>query len=570
MTTTSSYDRPCNVDMEQFTKGMEELPKALKQLGFESLRPGQVAPVNTIMAGRDTMAILQTGGGKTAIFEVPTIALGLHTLVFSPLIALMRDQVQSLCTHGIRAAAINTNNTPAQNTVTIQEWVDGKIDVLFLAPERAENEQVTYALNAVRPDLVVLDEAHLMSSWSTAFRPSYKRCGEIVEKLNPKMVLALTATATDDIIEDVKRILKIPNCIVHWNYEPRTNLKLSSEYVSNDNELNEKLLSLVRSIDGSVIIYADTIDHVNKIASYLSNCGEDVALYTGQMKAQDRSINQDSFMSGRTRIMVATNSFGMGVDKPDIRGVIHAYPPGSLEAVSQETGRASRDGQPATCHMFYNNFSTQKFLVCCTYPNKSAAYRVWNVLKAKADKDNIVKATLSEITKEAKLDAMDGGSGVIGVLTALGCTERIESEHAIGLLVLRAGYVPSSAKLKKVLELIVAGSVYVGDTVIGEAKYKVYQDLLPDLLDVTEATVKKYFKTMVDEGGISYTPPLTGKAIKLLREPTQEDYRIIDVRRNTELNKVAMVTDYCKCADKDKQAMLDNYFKLKGASKNGQ
>lgn len=555
--------------MEQFARGMSELPKALKQLGFDSLRPGQVAPVNTIMAGRDTMAILQTGGGKTAIFEVPTIALKLHTLVFSPLIALMRDQVQSLCNHGLRAAAINTNNKPAQNTAILQEWVDGKIDVLFLAPERAENEQVTYALTAVRPDLVVLDEAHLMSSWSTAFRPSYKRCGDIVESLNPKMVLALTATATDDIIEDVKRILKIPNCILHWNYEARTNLKLSSEYVSSDDDLNDKLLNLVRSIDGSIIIYADTIDHVNRIASYLSNCGEEVSAYTGKMKAQDRSISQDSFMSGNVRIMVATNSFGMGVDKPDIRGVIHAYPPGSLEAVSQETGRASRDGGPAVCHMFYNNFNTQKFMVSNTFPNKSAAWRVWKVLKAKADADNIVRATVTEITKEAKLDVTDGGSGVIGVLTALGCTERLDTEHIVGRIIRRAGAMPASVKQIKMLETIVSVSLHTGKTINGEDKYDVYIDTLSDILDLTESTVKKHLKSMADDGLIAYTPPLPGKAIKLLREPTNEDYDKVDKRRNAELAKVAMVADYCKCPDKDKQTLLDNYFKLKGAVKNG-
>lgn len=563
----STCNRERIVNIEQLQKGLENLPSALEAMKFESLRDNQVDPINTILAGTDTFAVLATGGGKTALYAIPTLALRIKTLVFSPLIALMRDQVQSLNLKGLRCAAINTTNTPGQNSVVLQDWVDDKMDIMFMAPERLDNEQTISILRASPPDLVVVDEAHVMSAWSSGFRPAYKRCGELVASLNPKTVLALTATATDDIVKDVKDILKIPDCVIHWNYEARPNLKLSSEYVSGDADLKDKLLEKVRSIDGSIIVYADTIEHIGSLTEFLSTCGENVVFYHGKLGKADRSINQDAFMDGSARIIVATNSFGMGIDKPDIRGIIHAYPPGSIEAISQETGRASRDGEPAVCHMYFNNFQTQRFLSGMNHPCSQALYKIWNILKDKADKNNVVDATATEIIKESHLSTADGVEGAIGFLQYRGCIEKLEADKSKCYVIYRTGRTSESNARNNVLAAVLATGIPVGVTANGDTKFEVNLDLLCDTVQKTEATVKSSLVKLQSEDVIVYTKPKSGKLISLLREPTKEDFAAADERRNKELDKVNGVIDYCRCKDDKKQQFLLDYFTLKKSKK---
>lgn len=555
-------DRPCVINIEQLTRGIANLPKALESMGFTSLRDNQKEPINTIMAGRDTFAILATGGGKTALYAIPTLALGLKTLVFSPLIALMRDQVQSLNQKGLRTAAINGTNSDGQNSVILQDWLDDRLDVLFMAPERIDNEEAMHTLKIIRPDLVVLDEAHTMSQWATGFRPAYRKCGELVSSINPNTVLALTATATDEIVDDVKSILCIPNCVVHWNYEPRLNLNLSSEYVGSDDEMLKKLLTKVRSIDGSVIVYADTIKHITDIACYLSGCGESVTFYHGQMKGPQRALNQDSFMSGESRIIVATNSFGMGIDKADIRGIIHAYPPGSIEAISQETGRAARDGGQAICHMYYNNFFTQKFLAGMTYPGQGVVYNMYKLVERKADADGMVYETVQDLMEEAHLKASDGAEGALGYLQFIGCIERHEPDKSKCNVTVIGG-TPSTETLKNTFTTVVDYSIPNGKNGNGEQKYIVDLEIIADILCKTPNTIKTHLKSLQTEGIILYTPPFVGKATKVLRPPTVEEYKQADIRRGKELAKVDGVAEYCKCADAQKQKFLMDYFTLK-------
>lgn len=561
-TKTTGYNRPCINNIQQLAKGIGNLPKVLDAMGFPSLRENQKDPINTVLAGRDTFAILATGGGKTALFAIPTMALEWKALVFSPLIALMRDQVKSLNKKGLRTAAINANNKPGQNAVILQDWLDDRLDVLFIAPERIDDEETMNALCNVKPDLVVLDEAHTMSQWATGFRPAYRKCGELVERIDPSVVLALTATATDEIINDVKSILHIEKCAVHWNYEPRLNLHLSSEYVDGDEDLKEKLLKKVRSIDGSVIVYADTIKHISMLSNFLANAGETVAFYHSKMRTCDRDINQDAFMRGSCRVMVATNAFGMGIDKADIRGIIHAYPPGSIEAISQETGRAARDGGQAECHMFYNNFFTQKFLAGMNFPGQNSVYSMYKLIEKKADNDGLVMATVQDLMEEAHMSASDGAEGALAYLNYIGCVERFESDKNICHFVFIGG-TPKSNTHKKTLDTILKAGIPVGTNGMGEPKYELDISLVASMIPCSDNTVKNHLKAMDKEGIIIYTPPFTGKVTKVLRPPTDEEYRQADIRRGKELSKVTGVEQYCRCADKDKQQFLLDYFTLK-------
>lgn len=559
---TTGVDRPCITDIQQLTKGIQNLPKAIESMGFKELRDNQKDPINTILAGRDTFAILATGGGKTALYAIPTLALKWKTLVFSPLIALMRDQVQSLNKKGLRTAAINGTNTDGQNSVILQDWLDDNLDVLFIAPERIDNEQTLTAVTTVKPDLIVLDEAHTMSQWATGFRPAYRRCGELVDKINPKTVLALTATATDEIVNDVKTILHIPNCAVHWNYEPRINLHLSSEYVENYKELYDKLLQKIRSIDGSVIVYVDTVKNLSNLVVYLSESGEEITFYHGKLSAAERAINQDRFMRGDVKVIVATNSFGMGIDKADIRGIIHAFPPGSIEAISQETGRAARDGGQAICHMYYNNFATQRFLSGMTYPGSSVIYNMWNLLKRKADVNGMVQATVQDLITEGRMEVKDGAEGALSYMQFIGCIERTEADKNKCSFTYIGGS-PKSDAHKKTLDTILKAGIFIGNNGAGEPKYSLDLKLAAEMLLKSDSTLKNHMKALDKDGVIIYTPPFTGKVTKILRPPTEEEYKEADKRRGKEMEKIDGVIEYCRCPDSQKQQFLLNYFTLK-------
>lgn len=552
--------RETNIDINMLNKGLTALPGVLKSMGYSSLRDEQKDPINSILSGKDTFVIIPTGGGKTLLYAASTKALGFKTIVFSPLIALQRDQVQSLNLKGVRSGAINSDNTESQNIITLTEWQKGKLDIMFVAPERIETPQFKAAISIVKPDMVVLDEAHTMSQWGANFRPAYKRCGEFVAEVNPRLVVALTATATSKIVTDVQEILGIQGCNICCKYSPRNNLKLSSSFVPSDH-LYSEILNMVRKINGSVIIYCDTIRHVEDLVVFLSDAGESVTYYHGQMsKGTDKSQNQDAFMSGRTRIIVCTGAFGMGIDKPDIRGVIHAYPPGSIEAITQETGRASRDGKEATCHMFYTEqgMYMQSCLCDMSNPDSDTAYTCWQTLEAYKNNQQEVWMTGAAISEACGVPHADGA---LNILQNLGCLERFSPDtkvHEITVL----SKAPSSELLQNTLNALIEGGQLLRTNSSGNKVYATTIEYAVEKLIKGATTIKNHINKMVKEGAIEYKPPFRGKVTRLLKTPTTEDYKIIDERRKQEQRKFKDVTDYHNTPDNKKWEFINKYFTL--------
>lgn len=548
----------------QLAEALKAMPAALNDMGYSELREAQKSPINSILLGLDTFVVLPTGGGKSLLAALPTKLLKCKTVIFSPLIALMRDQVQSLNSKGLRTAAVNGNNTEGQNSIIIQNWIQGTLDILYVAPERIQNPQFQYAMQTVKPDFVVMDEAHVASQWSAAFRPAYKRCGEFVREMNPKLVVALTATATKQIIEDVKEILGTPNMVLCRNYSPRLNLKLSSSYCS-DNELFEQIREKVRSIPGSIIIYHNTIKNVEKLAVYLIQSGESCTYYHGQIESQtEKDANQDEFMSGRARIIVATNAFGMGIDKPDIRGIIHAAMPSSIEAVSQETGRASRDGGEAICHMFQTDGGAfmQKWFFEMSNPDSTALWQTWQVLQRKQDENGVAAITIADLVKEIGAgNCSNGVEGAMNMLQSLGCVDRYDNDKQVAEIIVEDTQA-NKPTYQAVLDAIPECGVEVRRTMANNPVYEVDVDMIAKTVIKSPATVKAHITALKKAGIISYKPPFKGKLTKLLRAPTNDDYRAADVRRRDEERKFMAVRDYCNTPDHKKQEFLLNYFSL--------
>lgn len=537
----------------------DKVPEALNKMGFPSLRESQKLCLKQIFKGNNVFCVLPTGGGKTALAAIPTIVFEYQTIIFSPLIALMKDQADSLNRKGIRTLVINSNQSDIENYNALTDWVEGTCQVLLVAPERIAHPQFISAVNQVKPDLVVIDEAHTMSQWSMSFRPAYKKCGDFVQDIKPKQVIALTATATKEIIEDVKTILGIPNMTVECHYEERSNLKLSSSFVEDD-QLFSSVLKKVRSIKGSVIVYCGTVSLVAKLTEFLAMAGESVTFYHGQITKQtDKDMNQDEFMSDRARIMVATNAFGMGIDKASIEGIIHASPPSSLEAVVQEIGRAARDGREARCHMFYSpsGLDTQEFFWNISNPSANSLRTLDAYLSKNKDKDNCVYKTIKEIEEDIQDESV---GAALTYMTSLGCVERETPIAKIATIVIKQlDKDKLSTKQVAILDCVKNNGEKISKAG-SDAAYKVDLNLVSTLCLMSLATLKKYLQQLEKEGHILYFPPFKGKITRVIRNITNIELVDAAIRRVKEREKLEGVREYMKCPDEDKHKFLNAYF----------
>jgi ATP-dependent DNA helicase RecQ len=361
--------------------------KLREHFGFRRFRPGQEKVVRSALAGRDTLALMPTGSGKSLCFQLPGLVMEGSTVVISPLIALMKDQTESLAEKGISAVAFNSTMSSREREEAEQSVAGGRKEFVYTTPEQLANREFRALLRRAAINLFVVDEAHCVSHWGHDFRPDYLDLGTVIEELGRPTVLAMTATATDEVVDDIVRQLRIPDAeIVHTGFY-RPNLHMKVVATSDEVSRRERLAGLLAEESGSGIIYAATVKAVGELTEFLQARGLEVASYHGRMRTADRSANQDRFMSGEVPIMVATNAFGMGIDKADIRFVIHAHLPGSVEAFYQEFGRAGRDGDPARCTLLYSpeDRKLHNFFQSRRYPDAEDLVNALHALKRIAD-----------------------------------------------------------------------------------------------------------------------------------------------------------------------------------------
>ena len=338
--------------------------------GVERLRAGQQEVIDSVLEGRDTLAIMPTGSGKSLCYQIPASLLPGSTVVVSPLISLMKDQLEKLSSLGITAVQLNSSLSRAEEQEAIATIEAGGKAIIFCTPERLATPDFLALLSATPPSLVVIDEAHCISQWGHDFRPAYLEIAAALRALGRPPVLALTATATDEVVGDIgaqldTRKLHIVNTGIY-----RENLRYRVIQVTNADEKQDEVLRLLRETQGVGIVYAATVKAVEALTERLQELGESVTCYHGKLPARERKEHQDLFMRGERRIMVATNAFGMGIDKPDTRFVIHLQVPANLEAYYQESGRAGRDGLPADCTLLYfqEDKRLQQFFLAKHYP----------------------------------------------------------------------------------------------------------------------------------------------------------------------------------------------------------
>jgi ATP-dependent DNA helicase RecQ len=354
--------------------------------GLRRLRPGQDRVISRVLAGQDTLAVMPTGAGKSLCYQLPSLHLKGTTLVVSPLIALMKDQAERLEDAGISAEQMHSAQPQRDQDAAMERIAGERSDVVLATPERLADAEFLATLQRQRIALVVVDEAHCISRWGHDFRPAFLEIGAALQALGHPPVLGLTATATDDVIDDIRRQLGRPAMEVVQTSLYRPNLRLQVAQCVNEEEKLGHLLAALRKAEGNGIVYCTTVKASEALHRRLEEAGESVALYHGRMRAADRHASQDRFMSGQARVMVATNAFGMGIDKPDIRFVLHYQLPSSLEDYYHEAGRAGRDGAPADCALLFwrRDKHVQQFFLA---QRRSAQQRIEGADQDKAERD---------------------------------------------------------------------------------------------------------------------------------------------------------------------------------------
>lgn len=313
-----------------------------KYWGYDGFRPGQEDIIRSVLAGRDTLALMPTGGGKSLTYQIPTLAMPGLCIVVTPLIALMKDQCDKLRRLGISAVAVHSGLSYSQIDIALDNCVYGDVKFLFVAPERLITEVFRFRVQRMKVALITVDEAHCISQWGYDFRPSYLRIAELRKYLPDVPVLALTASATAKVVDDIMDKLAFSSPNIFRQSFARDNLSFAVRHVE---DKVEQLLRIISNVDGSGIIYLRSREGCEKLAETLSQQGVSVSYYHAGLPHAERAIRQDEWISDKVRIMVATNAFGMGIDKADVRFVVHYTESDSLESYYQEAGRAGRDGK---------------------------------------------------------------------------------------------------------------------------------------------------------------------------------------------------------------------------------
>jgi ATP-dependent DNA helicase RecQ len=372
---------------------MEAQEALQRYFGFGSFRAGQEEIVSTIASGNDALVVMPTGGGKSLCYQLPALLLPGATLVISPLIALMKDQVDALRAKGIEAETLNSSLNPSEQDERIEGLRSGRFKLLYVAPERFGQRRFVEALRRTNLSLVAVDEAHCVSQWGHDFRPDYLKIGRAVREIGVHFpVAAFTATATPDVREDIVRhlMLREPNIFVTGF--ARENLSFRVVRAGKKLEKFQHLRQLVRE-EKTGIIYCATRKKVDEVIEEVQAWGTKAIAYHAGLTEDQRNDAQDRFISRRADVAVATNAFGMGIDRSDIRFVAHYEMPGSVEAYYQEAGRAGRDGLPARCDFLYSyaDKRVQEFFIDGSNPGIETVRLLWDFLKRRADALNEVR-----------------------------------------------------------------------------------------------------------------------------------------------------------------------------------
>lgn len=541
---------------------------ALKQFGLSAFRPGQQDVVQAVLSGHDCLCVMPTGGGKSLCYQLPSIVRPGLTIVVSPLIALMKDQVDALSKRGIRACLINSTLSNNEQQQRLDEVSQGKFSLLYVAPERLRNSRFLDVIRATPVQLLAVDEAHCISEWGHDFRPDYARIGRFREALGGVQTIALTATATPRVQKDIGEILRLrhPKCFVTGF--ARENLYLGSVYCNGDRDKDRALVEFLKNEEGSGIIYAATRKRCESLVEYLTEQLKiSIGAYHAGLTPDQRRTVQEQFMSNKLKAIVATNAFGMGIDKSDLRYVIHYNLPGSLEAYYQEAGRAGRDGLPSKCVVLFasQDRNIQEFFIENANPPRELIEKVYSFLCERTE--DPIELTAMEMRETIDVpQSAEAVSASLQVLSKTSVIERLEASGGLAMVRLTSNLpsvvdmLPKSAENKrKVLRSVERA---IGDC-RDEAVY-VHPRWLMQQTGMERDTLGRYLNELKSLDCFEYVPPFRGRAIHFRRrnvpfESLQIDFKTLDERKKADFEKLDQVVAFAQ-SRRCRQLSILQYF----------
>lgn len=530
----------------------ERLQVLREKFHFSGFRKWQEEIIDTLLTRRDVVVVMPTGSGKSLCYQLPAMLLDGVTLVISPLIALMKDQVDGLVENQIPATFVNSVLTPSEQGQRLREIQQGRYKMVYIAPERFRNLGFMEGIQSCRVSLFAVDEAHCVSEWGHDFRPDYLRLKGVVEKLSHPPVAALTATATPDVRRDIITQLGLRQPVTFVAGFDRPNLRFQVKRVESEEDKIDAILGLLKKKTQMGIIYAATRKNVETLTLALRSYGYQAGGYHAGMEMESRKFVQDRFMEGTLPVVVATNAFGMGIDKADLRFVVHYDIPGSLESYYQEVGRAGRDGKPATCLLLFNyaDTFTQGFFIDGSYPPRDMIERVYEVLcDIGTDEIEMTQKALAERLGSIKSNEM-AVSSCLKILEKAGYIERgSEGEHQARVTLriepeeLRRQVEGKSKYQREIVN-------YCLDVLDGSKDKTLLVDLdvMAEHLDLAPEQLRRHFSALHQVGSMEYRPPFRGRGLKILsRVPVSKlniNFQEIERRSLFERKKLKKIIDY--------------------------
>lgn len=550
------------------TTAPDNVDQALRCFGLTEFRPGQREVIDTVLSGRDVLCVMPTGGGKSLCYQLPALCLPGVTLVISPLIALMKDQEDQLRQRNIAVTSLHSGLELAEQRDRLARIQNREFNLVYVAPERFRNQRFVQLISETGLSLLAVDEAHCISEWGHDFRPDYARLGWFRQQLGNPPTIALTATATDIVRRDIVDQLNLHHPAVFIRGFDRPNLSYRVTQAGTRAEKLDCLRRRLASTAGSTIIYAASRKSCEEVGNFVrERTGRKVVIYHAGMMPDQRRQAQDAFMQGFVDVVVATNAFGMGVDKPDIRSVIHYNVPGTLEAYYQEAGRAGRDGLPAECEMLFSHSDRiiQQYFIDNEYPDRDVVLKILAFLRAQPD--DVIELTRAEMSQRIGdgIGEMAIGSS-LKILEQAGVVERLRSRQNLAIIRIHetgpdlTDLVPKAAKTqRKVLRKL---EQMVGNNRGQDCFF--HPDALARQLEIERSSLIRALQELCERLQMEYIRPFRGSATRLLDRDTPPDKLPINFeelyeRKLHEYEKLERVFAYAQAVACRRQQLL-SYF----------
>ena len=550
---------------------MDNISTVLKKYwGYDTFRSGQEEIINSISSCVDTLVLMPTGGGKSLTFQVPAMAKEGIAIVVTPLISLMKDQVDRLKRCGIPALSIHSGMSATEIDYTLDNCIYGNYKFLYVSPERLSTRIFKHRFGLMNVSMIVVDEAHCISQWGYDFRPQYLQICELRELKPNAPVIALTASATEIVVQDIIRFLNLKEPAIFRHSFARKNISYLVR------EIDDKFIhtmKIINSVQGTGIIYVHLRSEAEEIAIKLREAGVSADFYHGALSGKMRTAKQDSWTKGQTLVMVATNAFGMGIDKPDVRFVVHYSPPTSLESYYQEAGRAGRDGNESFAVLLYNakdKRANQSRLIA-SFPSRKEIMNIYEMLynhyqigvgggKGEGYVFDIMEfCTKFKIYSSTVLHSIK----LLQYMNYVNLTEEFSGTTRVMFSVRREELYGVQLRLKDLNNFItVFLRLYTG---LFSGYVSIDEEYLARQSGYAVSTIKEFLITLSRQHIIKYIPAKTCSILSFLEErlPLQSFYmpnEIYETRKLSAENRLKSISDYCDSNDKCRSVIISEYF----------